>query len=109
MARRRRVRRAAVWGGIAGAAGVVPIAIDGTEHLPWWFNLTFCLILSLLGAFGGAVTGHRDRGKAEVRRDTLDAGERELNQYRVLRACLEGPLRAGACTTGASTAACFSR
>ncbi|MFB7468213.1 hypothetical protein ACFCZ1_32815 [Streptomyces sp. NPDC056224] len=83
VARRRRVRRATVWGGIGGAAGVVPIAIDGTEHWPWWLNLTFSLAVGLLGAFGGAVIGRRDRVKAEVRRDTLDTGEMELSQYRV--------------------------
>ncbi|WP_405833962.1 hypothetical protein [Streptomyces sp. NBC_00105] len=83
VARRRRVRRATVWGGIAGAAGVIPIAIDGTDHWPWWLNLTFCLVAGFLGAFGGAVTGRRDRVKAEVRRDTLETGERELGQYRV--------------------------
>ncbi|MDX3536807.1 hypothetical protein PV721_20995 [Streptomyces sp. MB09-01] len=82
-ARRRRVRRATVWGGIAGAACVIPIAIDGTEHWPWWLNLTFSLVLGSLGAFGGAMTERRDRVKAEVRRDTLETGERELSQYRV--------------------------
>ncbi|MFG2987687.1 hypothetical protein ACGFYQ_42130 [Streptomyces sp. NPDC048258] len=44
----------------------MPIAIEGTEHWPWWLNLTICLALGLLGAFGGAVTAHRDRVKAEV-------------------------------------------
>lgn len=29
------------------------------------------------------MTGRRDRVKAKVRRDTLEAGERELGQYRV--------------------------
>ncbi|MFD9618350.1 hypothetical protein ACFWB2_13935 [Streptomyces virginiae] len=29
------------------------------------------------------MTGRRDRVKAEVRRDTLEAGGRELGQYRV--------------------------
>ncbi|MGW6978709.1 hypothetical protein ACWGE1_04495 [Streptomyces sp. NPDC054932] len=82
-ARRGRVRRAAVWGGIAGAAAVVPIAIEGPEHLPWWATLTICLALGLLGGIGGAVTGRRDGLKAEVRRDTLDAGEMELGRYRV--------------------------
>ncbi|MFD0120234.1 hypothetical protein [Streptomyces virginiae] len=83
MARRRRVRRATVWGGIAGAAGVIPMAIDATERRPWWLNLTVFLVLAGVGAFGGAMTGRRDRVKAEVRRDTLEAGERELGQYRV--------------------------
>ncbi|MFD6913649.1 hypothetical protein [Streptomyces virginiae] len=83
MARRRRARRATVWGGIAGAAGVIPMAIDATERRPWWLNLTVSLVLAGVGAFGGAMTGRRDRVKAEVRRDTLEAGERELGQYRV--------------------------
>lgn len=83
VARRRRVRRGAVWGGIVGAIGVVPIAIDGTEHMPWWLNLALCLAMGLAGGMGGAVTAHRSGIKAEVRRDTLDAGERELGQYRV--------------------------
>ncbi|MGW3321359.1 hypothetical protein [Streptomyces virginiae] len=83
LARRKRVRRATVWGGIAGAAGVIPMAIDATEHWPWWLNLTVSLVLASVGAFGGAMTERRDRVKAEVRRDTLEAGESELSQYRV--------------------------
>ncbi|MFE9636286.1 hypothetical protein [Streptomyces sp. NPDC006463] len=62
---------------------IVPIAIDGTEHLPWWLNLTFCLAMGITAGITGAMTSHRDGTKAEVRRDTLEAGERELSQYRV--------------------------
>ncbi|MFE5861709.1 hypothetical protein ACFQ77_14300 [Streptomyces virginiae] len=36
-----------------------------------------------MGAFVGAVSERRDRVKAEVRRDTLETGERELGRYRV--------------------------
>ncbi|WP_330300116.1 hypothetical protein [Streptomyces sp. NBC_00503] len=77
------MRRGTVWGGILGAVGVVPIALDGTEHMPWWLNLTLCLTFGLMGGVGGAVTAHRSGTKDEVRRATLDAGEMELNEYRV--------------------------
>ncbi|MEV7583719.1 hypothetical protein [Streptomyces erythrochromogenes] len=82
-ARRKRVRRSVVWGGVAGAAGVVPVAIKATEFWPWWLNLAFCLVLGGAGAFAGAVTGHREGRKTEVRRDSLAAGEREMGRYRV--------------------------
>ncbi|THA86192.1 hypothetical protein [Streptomyces sp. A0592] len=82
-ARRKRVRRSAAWGGVAGAAGVVPVAINATEFWPWWLNLVFCLFVGGAGAFTGAVTGRREGRKSEVRRDTLEAGERQLGQYRV--------------------------
>ncbi|MFJ9935416.1 hypothetical protein ACIRSJ_20145 [Streptomyces virginiae] len=83
LARRKRVRRSAVWGGAAGAAGVVPVAINATEFWPWWLNLAFCVVVGGGGAFAGAVTGRRDGRKAEVRRSTLGAGEREMGRYRV--------------------------
>ncbi|MET9687413.1 hypothetical protein ABZY81_02905 [Streptomyces sp. NPDC006514] len=83
VARRRRVRRATIWGGIAAVGGTVPTAVDGMDHLPWWGSLASCLVLGLLGGFVGAVSGRREAVKTEVRRDALDEGERELSRYRV--------------------------
>lgn len=44
-ARRRRVRRATVWGGIASAATVVPLAVEGPDHMPWWLSTTIGLVM----------------------------------------------------------------
>ncbi|WP_314251795.1 hypothetical protein [Streptomyces sp. DSM 40907] len=83
VARRRRVRRATIWGGVAAVGGTVPISVEGMDHLPWWGSLASCLVLGLLGGFAGAVSGRREAVKTEVRRDTLDEGERQLGRYRV--------------------------
>ncbi|MFB6563321.1 hypothetical protein ACFCYH_31255 [Streptomyces sp. NPDC056400] len=83
VARRRRVRRATVWGGIATAATAVPLAVERPEHNPWWLNATFSVVVGLMGAIVGAVGGRREAIKTEVRRDALDEGERELSRYRV--------------------------
>ncbi|MFF0550007.1 hypothetical protein ACFYUL_13710 [Streptomyces sp. NPDC004311] len=82
-ARRKRVRRSVVGGGVAGAVGAVPVAIAATEYWPWWLNLALCLFIGGGGAFAGAVTAGRERGKTEVRRDSLAPGEREVGRYRV--------------------------
>ncbi|MER7824228.1 hypothetical protein ABTX85_16875 [Streptomyces sp. NPDC096097] len=82
-ARRRRVRRATIWGAIATVGGVVPTVVDGTEHLPWWGSLMSGLFLGVLGGVVGAVSGRREAVKAEVRRDSLEEGEMQLARYRV--------------------------
>ncbi|MEU6865642.1 hypothetical protein ABZ924_20675 [Streptomyces sp. NPDC046876] len=83
LARRRRLRRGTVWGGIAGALGSVPIAIEGPEYMPWWLSMTLSLAVGLMAGLGGAMAARRSGIKAEVRRDTLRPGEMELNSYRV--------------------------
>ncbi|MFI8392136.1 hypothetical protein [Streptomyces sp. NPDC085540] len=83
VARRRRVRRATVWGGMASAAAVVPLAVEGPDDMPGWLSATISLVVGLMGAVGGALSGRREAVKTEVRRDALDEGERELGRYRV--------------------------
>jgi hypothetical protein len=82
--RRRRLRRAAAGGAIGSAAGVVTLGFEGAQFLPLWFNLPLCLALGLFAGSCGAVAGYRSGTKAEVRRDTLAAGEMELGSYAVV-------------------------
>lgn len=79
-ARRRRLRLAALHGGISAAAATLPFAASGLElNIPWWVNVSMAVVLGALGTRAGYRSGINE----EIRNDTLDAGETVLSIYGV--------------------------
>jgi hypothetical protein len=79
--RQRRIRRAAVSGGVtATCLGAASIAVEGfTGAVPWWFVVPFTALCSAFAGWAGTKTGRENA----VRAETLEPGEQLLGTYTV--------------------------
>ncbi|MFF4832587.1 hypothetical protein [Streptomyces sp. NPDC001315] len=78
--RRRRLRRAAVSGGVTASLGAASVAVEGfTGGVPWWFVVPFTVLCSAFAGWSGTKTGREDA----VRAESLEPGEYLLSTYTV--------------------------